>query len=163
MSREGAFWVVPELLYTRRQFGNAVNTDPIKLMFQAYLGEFAEQCAKSWEPGKGDLLDRYGSSAVFLRTKSEKLSRKLNQMGLTQLANGDAVKGRMIIAASRTQSDSLQTRLVALMADASVKQPKLWEGLLRPMVRKIVARRAQAKAAAPPKPATAPTEQAPAP
>lgn len=148
INRVAKFWTVPELLYVRRRFDNAVSADPVKMVLQGFNAEFAQQMERSWMPGKGDLLDQYGPAAVFLRGKSEQLAKRLNLIAMAQLAEGDEAKGRLIMQANRAQSSALATRLLGMMADMSRDNPQLWRSVFKPLLRRVSARRSAKVAAA---------------
>ena len=145
MARICKFSTVPESLYLRRRFANAVSADPTKMVLQACMAEFAQQCDRSWLPDKGDLLDRYGHGAAFLRGRSAPLSKRLNLIALKELAEGDKNAAQIIMKANLAQSDSAATRFMGFLADASVRRPWLWNTLLKRVVQKIASERTARK------------------
>ena len=156
IDRRARFWTVPEVLYVRRRFENAVSADPIKMMFQGYYADFAQQCADSWREGSGDHLDRYGASAILLRSSSKALAKRLNLIAMMELADGDEGKARAVIASNRAQSHSLQTQVIGWLGDLSLKRPELWRAAFKPLLRKVAARR-RARNASSGSPEEAPT------
>lgn len=138
MDLHGQFWIVPQQLYVRRRFENAVGKDPIKLMLQAIYGDFAEQCIREREKGGKDLLDRYGNAAFFFAEPSEKLSRKLSSMGVNALLRGEEPAGRVLIQASYTQAQTSRTRTLRLLAGVSDRFPRLWRCIGRPVASRIL-------------------------
>lgn len=140
MDHHGKFWIVPEQLYVRKRFDNAVNADPIKLMLQAYYGNFAEECIREREATGRDLLDRYRSAAPFFAAPSLKLSKKLSGLGANALLNGNEQAGRTIIAASRAQAKTSRTLLLSILADLSLKHTALWSKYILPLVKQVLQR-----------------------
>lgn len=140
MDRITKFSIVPEVLYVRRRFDNAVSADPIKMMFQGYYADFAQQCADSWQPGLGDHIDRYGNSAILMRHGSRALGKRLNLIGLMELAEGSEEKGRAVIASNGAQSHSIFTQVMTLIANISARHPTVWR-LIKPFLKKVTARR----------------------
>lgn len=116
MSRISGLGVVEKVLYTRFQPANAVSASPAKIITQAYLSDFAVQCALSRDSGGKDLLDRYGTAAPFYRHRSSALAYRLAMAGTRWLTIGRKSDGLAMLDNAVREHPSFRLRLLRRLA-----------------------------------------------
>lgn len=112
MSRITGLGVVPKVLYTRAQPANAVSTSPAKVITQAYLSDFAVQCARGRAADAPDLLDRYGAAAPFYRHRSPALAHRLAMAGTRWLQAGRTADAQTMLDNAAREHPSMRLRLL---------------------------------------------------
>jgi len=143
ISRFAEYAIVPEVLYRRYKPEGGVSADPEKLVLQAYLSDFAVQCARAVDRGERDPIDRHGHLAPFLREKPELFARKLAWFGARLMVQGDVERGWPIVRRARGESDSRQVRMIHALAGTH-RKPALWNRIGRPMLARRLAQFRQA-------------------
>lgn len=115
MSAVCEYDIVEQPLYRRFRLPGGVSRDPTKLIYQAYLSEFAVYCAKEVDAGRQDPLDTHGPAAALVRSRSPAVADRLVTLGAKWLAEGDAA-GAEMVRAGLMEGPSLSRRLLALAA-----------------------------------------------
>lgn len=138
ISRHAEYAIVPEILYRRFKPAGGVSADPQKLVLQAYLSDFAVQCAKAVDRGEADPLEQHGYPAPFLRQRSERLARKLAWYGARLMVNGDFARGWPVVEQARSEAGSWQVRMIHALAGLHTS-PMLWERIGRPILTRRLA------------------------
>ncbi|MBB5699299.1 glycosyltransferase [Sphingomonas yantingensis] len=133
MSRLGGYEIVPEILYRRYKPEGGVSADPEKLLLQAYLSDFAVQCARIVDAGGRDPIDRHGGAAAFLRTPSPMFARKLAWFGARMMVEGDVAQGWLIVERAHREHPGRQVRMIRALA-ALHDRPALWARIGRPVL-----------------------------
>ncbi|MEN2749001.1 glycosyltransferase [Sphingomonas sp. T9W2] len=138
ISRHADYAIVPDILYRRFKPAGGVSADPQKLVLQAYLSDFAVQCARAVDRGEADPLDRHGYLAPFLRQRPEVLGRKLAWFGARLMVKGDFARGWPVIEQARSEAGSWQVRMIHALAGLH-RSPLLWERIGRPILTRRLA------------------------
>lgn len=133
ISRHAGYAIVPDILYRRFKPAGGVSADPQKLVLQAYLSDFAVQCARAVDRGEADPLERHGYLATFLRQRPERLGRKLAWYGARLMVKGDFARGWPVIEQARSEAGSWQVRMIHALAGLHTS-PLLWEWIGRPVL-----------------------------
>lgn len=138
ISRHAEYAIVPDILYRRFKPAGGVSADPQKLVLQAYLSDFAVQCARAVDRGEADPLERHGYLAAFLRQRPERLGRKLAWYGARLMVQGDFARGWPVIEQARSEAGSWQVRMIHALAGLHTS-PFLWERIGRPILTRRLA------------------------
>lgn len=138
ISRHAEYAIVPEILYRRFKPAGGVSADPQKLVLQAYLSDFAVQCAQAVDRGEADPLERHGYLAPFLRQRPEMLARKLAWFGARLMVKGDFARGWPVVEQARSEAGSWQVRMIHTLAGLH-RSPMLWERIGRPILTRRLA------------------------
>ncbi|PXA89960.1 family 2 glycosyl transferase [Nostoc sp. 3335mG] len=133
MSQLTDYAIVPDILYRRYKPEGGVSGDPDKLMLQAYLSDFAVQCAKAVDRGERDPIEKLGHLAAFLSEPSELLARKLAWLGARIMVQGEVERGWRFVRIARQKSGSRQLRMIHALA-ATHRTPALWNRIGRPVL-----------------------------
>lgn len=133
ISRHAEYAIVPEVLYRRFKPEGGVSADPEKLLLQAYLSDFAVQCARAVDRGERDPIERHGHLAPFLRQRPEMLARKLAWFGARLMVQGDVERGWQVVERARNESGSRQVRMIHALAKLH-GSPTAWNRIGRPVL-----------------------------
>ena len=133
MSRSGEYAIIPEILYRRYKPEGGISADPDKLLLQAYLSDFAVQCARTVDAGGRDPIERHGHLAPFLRDRPEPLARKLAWFGARLMLDGDIARGWPVVQRARREAFSRQIAMIHALS-ALHDRPLLWNRIGRPIL-----------------------------
>ncbi|WP_296222920.1 glycosyltransferase [uncultured Sphingomonas sp.] len=133
MSRLCGYDIVPEILYRRYKPEGGVSADPAKLLLQAYLSDFAVQCARIVDGGGRDPIDQYGAPAAFLRRPSPMFARKLAWFGARMMVEGKVEQGWPIVERAHAEYPGRQVRMIRALA-ALHDRPAMWARIGRPIL-----------------------------
>lgn len=122
MSEHANAAIVPEKLYVRYQFPGGVSTTAGKRALQAFLSEFAVDCARHRLRSGVDPLDEHGPYAIFYRRKSKSLAKRLASIALFSAMRGDLVQAYELIRLSLNEKWSLRSGLLSLLMWSSVER-----------------------------------------
>jgi glycosyltransferase involved in cell wall biosynthesis len=132
MSARTDYAIVPEVLYRRLRIEGGVSTSYDKQILQAYLSDFAVQCAASRDADGRDLLDRHGDLAPYFRQPSPALAGRLAGFGLRWMLFRDEDAGWQ--AVTRGMREAWSPKAFAIwLACAAHRSPPLWKAV-RPML-----------------------------
>lgn len=138
MSRHTDYCIVPKVLYRRLKLADGVSTSAEKLILQAYLHDFALQCARDVDPDGRDTLDRYGHLAGFMRQRTAGFARKLAWLGAKWMVRGDEISGWKLVKLARAERLSRPVVLIYALASFH-RSPILWKLLGKPVLRQRLA------------------------
>ncbi|VWX53323.1 glycosyltransferase [Novosphingobium sp. 9U] len=138
ISRLADYAIVPEVLYRRYKPKGGISTDPEKMVLQAYLSDFAVQCAKLVDAGDQDPIERHGYLAGFLRKRTASFARKLAWYGAKLMVAGDIERGWAVIGRARQEHTTRQVTMIHALA-ATHRHPFLWEQVGRPALARRLA------------------------
>lgn len=133
MSRLCGYDIVPEILYRRYKPEGGVSVDPAKLLLQAYLSDFAVQCARIVDDGGRDPIGQYGAPAAFLRRPSPMFGRKLAWFGARMMVEGKVEQGWPIVERAHAEYPGRQVRMIRALA-ALHDRPAMWARIGRPIL-----------------------------
>lgn len=137
ISRLADYAIVPEILYRRFKPPGGVSADTEKLVLQAYLSDFAVQCARVVDAGGRDPIERHGHLAPFLRDRPADFARKLAWFGARLMTSGEVERGWQVIVRAREERLSRQVASIYALA-AMHRNPVLWERVGLPMLTRRV-------------------------
>lgn len=138
ISRLADYAIVPEVLYRRFKPAGGVSADPEKLVMQAYLSDFAVQCARIVDGGGRDPIERHGHLAAFMRDRPATFARKLAWFGARLMVQGDVERGWAIVRRARQERATRPVATVYALA-AMHRYPLLWDKVGRPALARRLA------------------------
>lgn len=138
ISRLADYAIVPEVLYRRFKPESGISTNPDKMVLQAYLSDFAVQCARAVDAGERDPVERHGHLAGFLRERPAAFARKLAWYGAKLMAAGDVERGWQVIRRARQEQTTPQVAMIHALA-ATHRHPLLWRHVGRPLLARRLA------------------------
>lgn len=133
MSPNTEYAILPRVLYRRVKIAGGVSTSPEKLVLQAYLSDFAVQCAERRDAQGHDLLDRYGHLGPFFRHRSRATARRIGWLGARMMVMGDVDAGWQLVRRARAEFLSRQVLTIWMLA-ALHRAPALWKLVGRPVL-----------------------------
>lgn len=138
ISKHADYAIVPDVLYRRFKPPGGVSNDPEKLVMQAYLSDFAVQCARAVDAGEPDPVERHGHLAGFLRERPAGFARKLAWFGARLMTQGDLERGWALVRRARAERLSRPVAIVYALA-ATHRSPALWNRVGRPILTRRLA------------------------
>lgn len=133
ISRHAEYAIVPKLLYRRLKLPGGVSTSAEKLILQAYLSDFAVQCARDVDVQGRDLIDRHGNLAGFLRERRPEFARKMAWLGAKWMVRGEVERGWNLIRLARAERLSRSVAIIYALGALHCR-PMLWRQIGRPVL-----------------------------
>ncbi|MGB7408403.1 MAG: glycosyltransferase [Pontixanthobacter sp.] len=139
MSRYCDYSIVPEILYERKILDEGVGSTLKKLILQAYLSDFAVQCAIEIDQGRPDLLEVNHHLAPFLRSRSRPLALRFASIGIRWMLLRDEAEGWALLRRAKQEASTPKIAFYYYLG-ATHKIPKIWSLMIKPALRKKIAR-----------------------
>ncbi len=106
---------VEEVLYRRYRLADGVSNNVQKLLLQNYLLNFSVYCANEKIKSGRDPLDSIGPLAIFLKTPSKHLSKKIMWIGMNEMIYSDVKQGWDVIKKSINEAFSLKIFIIFII------------------------------------------------
>ena len=133
MSLHCDYAIVPEVLYKRKILPSGVGSTLSKLKLQAYLSDFAVQCAQAVDNGLEDPVEKFGPLSLFYRRSSPALANRFASVGIRWMVLKDEAEGWSLLEAAKREAVTPHVLLYYALG-AMRKSTFLWRRIVKPLL-----------------------------
>ena len=141
MARRTSYYIIPDVLYQRRKFGNSISADPYRIVQQYVFSDLAVQANAGADAEGRDIVDRYGHAALLVRSRSKLVASKSAYLAMRLLLHGREREAIDIAELGWREGMTRSSLVAKLTVTAARVAPRLWRSLLLPVLRRYMAKR----------------------